>query len=105
MHVHHHAPGSFCWFELSTTDQTQAKVFYTSLFGWQPDDQPIGPNDVYTIFKVEGRDAAAACTLRPDQRAHGVPPNWLLYVSVENADASAKRAADAGGRSSPRRST
>ena len=97
MHVHHHAPGSFCWFELSTTDQTQAKAFYTSLFGWQPDDQPVGPSDVYTIFKVDGRDAAAACTLRPDQRAQGVPPSWLLYISVENADASAKRATDAGG--------
>lgn len=53
---------------------------------------------LYTIFKVEGRDAAAACTLRPDQRAHGLPPNWLLYISVENVDASTKRAAAAGGK-------
>ncbi|HKV99871.1 MAG TPA: VOC family protein [Vicinamibacterales bacterium] len=98
MHVHHHAPGSFCWFELSTTNQAQAKAFYGALFGWQPDDQPVGPNDVYTIFKVDGRDAAAACTIRPDQLAHGARPNWLLYVSVENADASAKRATDAGGK-------
>lgn len=97
MQVHHHAPGSFCWFELSTTNQTQAKTFYSSLFGWQAADQPIGPAEVYTIFKLDGRDAAAACTLRPDQLAHGVPPNWLLYVSVENVDASAKRAAAAGG--------
>ena len=97
MHVHHHAPGSFCWFELSTTNQAQAKTFYSSLFGWQADDMPIGPNEVYTIFKVDGRDAAAACTLRPDQRAHGVPPSWLLYLSVENVDASTKRAAAAGG--------
>jgi hypothetical protein len=97
MHVHHHAPGSFCWFELSTTNQAQAKAFYGAIFGWQPSDQPVGPNDVYTIFKIDGRDAAAACTLRPDQLAHGVPPNWLLYVSVQNVDASAKRATGAGG--------
>ena len=97
MHVHHHAPGSFCWFELSTTNQAQAKTFYGSLFGWRADDTPVGPNEMYTIFKVDGRDAAAACTLRPDQLAHGVPPNWLLYVSVENVDASTKRAAEASG--------
>lgn len=60
MQVHHHAPGSFCWFELSTTNQTAAKTFYTSLFGWHPEDTQVGPNDVYTIFKVDGRDAAAS---------------------------------------------
>lgn len=97
MHVHHHAPGTFCWFELATSDQAQAKNFYSSLFGWRPDDMPIGPNEFYTIFKVDGRDAAAAHTMRPEQRAQGVPPNWLLYISVENVDASAKRAAAAGG--------
>ena len=33
-----HAPGSFCWIELGTTDQAAAKNFYTSLFGWTVTD-------------------------------------------------------------------
>jgi predicted enzyme related to lactoylglutathione lyase len=98
MHVHHHAPGTFCWFELATSDQAQAKNFYSSLLAWRADDMPIGPNEFYTIFKVDGRDAAAAHTMRPEQRAQGVPPNWLLYISVDNVDARAKRAAAAGAR-------
>jgi len=93
-----HQPGSFCWIELATTDQNAAKKFYSSLFGWAAKDNPMGPNEFYTIFKIEGRDAAAAYTLRPDQRSQGVPANWSLYVQVDNADAAAKRAAQLGGK-------
>ncbi len=57
----------------------------------------MGPDDFYTIFQLEGRDAAAGYTLRPDQRAQGVPPNWMLYIMVASADASAKRAKELGG--------
>ncbi len=90
-------PGSFCWFELTTTDQPAARSFYASLFGWVPADTPMGPGEVYTIFRLDGRDAAAAYTMRPEPRAQGVPPNWLVYVQVEDAGASAARAASLGG--------
>ncbi|MFZ0801669.1 MAG: VOC family protein, partial [Terriglobales bacterium] len=91
-----HQPGSFCWIELATTDQNAAKKFYSSLFGWEVNDMPMGPTDVYTIFRLQGRDAAAACTLRPEQK--GVPPHWMLYIAVDNADAAAARASKAGGK-------
>ena len=92
-----HAPGSPCWFELSTNDQDAAKVFYSNLFGWEVADNPMGPDAVYTIFKVDGKDAAAACTLQPEQAAHGVPPNWAVYIAVENADTTASKITSAGG--------
>jgi uncharacterized protein len=96
--VDHHAPGTFSWIELVTTDQPAAKSFYTSLFGWTVHDMPMGPDDFYSIFRVQGLDAAAAYTLRPDQREVGVPTHWTLYVAVENADATTKRAEELGGR-------
>ena len=95
-HVDKHPAGSFCWIELATTDQKAAKDFYSSLFGWSPQDSPIGPNEVYTIFKLEGRDAAAGYTLREDQRAHGVPPNWMIYITVDSADQAAAKAKQLG---------
>jgi uncharacterized protein len=91
-----HQPGSFCWIELATTDQPAAKNFYSGLFGWQINDAPMGPSEVYTIFRLEGRDAAAGYTLRPDQK--GIPPNWTLYITVDNADAAVTRATKAGGK-------
>lgn len=92
-----HAPGSFCWVELGTSDQNAAKKFYTSLFGWSVNDMPMGPNDFYTMFTLEGRNAAAAYTLRPGQKSQGVPPHWMLYIAADSADDAASRAAKAGG--------
>lgn len=93
MHIDRHKPGTFCWFELATTDQNAAKLFYQSLFGWESTDSPIGPDDVYTMFTLNGRDVGAAYTMRPEQRGQGVPPNWGLYIAVDDADAAAARAA------------
>ena len=92
-----HKPGSFCWIELATTDQNAAKSFYGSLFGWTFEDAPMGPGGVYTMFKLNERYVGAAYTLRDDQRAQGVSPHWMLYVSVANADDALARATKAGG--------
>ncbi len=96
--IDHYKPGSFCWFELATTDQNAAKKFYGSLFGWTANDNPMGPDGVYTIFQLQGRDTAAGYTLRADQRARGVPPHWVPYIAVESADASADRITKSGGK-------
>jgi predicted enzyme related to lactoylglutathione lyase len=68
---------SFCWLELATTHQTAANKFYTNLFGWSQADMPMGPGEVYTMFKIGDRDAGtAAYTLRNEQQ--GMPPHWSI---------------------------
>ncbi len=91
-------PGAFCWFELATTDQAAAKKFYTSLFGWSANDSPMGPEGVYTMFQLQGQDTGAAYTLRREQQSQGVPPNWMPYIAVDNADAIGTHAAEIGGK-------
>ena len=54
-----HAPGSFCWIELATTDGPGAKKFYSELFGWEAQDSPVGPDMVYTMLKLDGKDVGA----------------------------------------------
>jgi len=92
-----HDPGSFSWVELSTTDQNAAKSFYSSLFGWIVNDHPMGPAGVYTIFQVDGRDAAACAGMQPAEREQGVPPHWNLYIASADADQTAASANDLGG--------
>jgi predicted enzyme related to lactoylglutathione lyase len=91
-----HVPGTFCWPELATTDQKAASRFYSGLFGWAADEVPIGPADVYVMFRMRGLEVGAAAALRPDQQ--GVPPHWNTYVSVANVDESLKRAQELGGK-------
>jgi predicted enzyme related to lactoylglutathione lyase len=91
-------PGTFCWPELATTDQQGGVGFYRKLFGWDVNDQPIGPGETYSMFQMRGRAVAAACSLRPEERQHGVPPHWNAYVSVTDADDAARRAQELGGK-------
>jgi predicted enzyme related to lactoylglutathione lyase len=93
-----HAPGTFSWPELATTDQKAGAAFYAALFGWEADEQPIGPSDTYTMFKLRHLEVAAASSMRPEQRDQGVPSHWNAYITVANADATAARAVELGGK-------
>lgn len=94
--IEKHAPGSICWIELASSDQAAAKNFYTSLFGWTPEDFPTAPGESYTLFRLQGRDVGGGYSLRADQKERNVSPHWLMYVAVESADKSVKRATDLG---------
>lgn len=96
--VDKHPPGDFCWIELGTTEQNAAKNFYAALFGWTPNDMDMGPNGVYTIFRLNGRDSAAAYTMGQEDRALNMLPHWNLYIAVDNADATVDKAAELGGK-------
>jgi uncharacterized protein len=90
-----HAPGTFCWIELATTDGQAAKSFYTSLFAWTVIEHDMGPGGIYVIFQKDGADAAAMYQIPPDMK--GMPPNWLSYVAVADADATSAKATSLGG--------
>jgi predicted enzyme related to lactoylglutathione lyase len=85
-------PGTFCWVELGTSDSAAAKTFYTQLFGWEYQDHPMGPGMTYTMLKLNGQDVGALYELMPEMKAQGVPPHWLSYVAVNNADETAEKA-------------
>lgn len=90
-------PGTFCWVELGTTDGEAAKKFYTQLFDWEFDDHDMGPGGVYTILKQNGKDVGALYTMPEEMTANGVPPHWMSYISVANADEAAAKAKSLGG--------
>jgi uncharacterized protein len=90
--------GSFCWLELATTDQTAAKNFYSSVFDWKTEDIPMGPDMSYTMFRLGANDIAGGYQLMKEQIDAHVPPHWMLYVRVENTDASAAKALQLGGK-------
>jgi predicted enzyme related to lactoylglutathione lyase len=89
-----YAPGTFCWADLGTPDARAAKRFYTSLFGWTPEDRPMGPDASYTMLTLDGHAVAALYQQDPVQQ--GGPGHWLSYISVEAADDAARRARELG---------
>jgi predicted enzyme related to lactoylglutathione lyase len=91
-----YAPGTFCWTDLTTTDQAAAKEFYGGLFGWQAEDMPVGEDVHYSMMRLDGKDVAAIAPQPQQQRDAGVPPSWNSYISVEDADSAVARATELG---------
>lgn len=87
-------PGAFSWSELSTRDIAGAKDFYPKVFGWGVKDSPDGS---YTEWQIEGRSIAGGMQMTPDFPAQ-VPPYWLLYFNVSNAQESVDKATALGGK-------
>ncbi len=87
-------PGTFCWVDLGTVGAAAAKSFYTALFGWDTVDIPMGDAGMYTVCSLAGRNVCALYERGPSFA--DVPPAWLSYVSVVDADATVARARAAG---------
>jgi len=85
--------GSISWSELMTTDVPGAKSFYEKLFGWEFEDAPM-EGMTYTVIKANGTETAGLMAM-PEQ-AQGAPPAWGLYITVDNVDETADKAAAAG---------
>ncbi len=88
-------PGSFSWAELATTDADAAKKFYGGLFGWTFNDNPMGPDMVYTMCRLGENDAAALYKKGAEMK--DIPPHWACYITVADVDATAKKAKENGG--------
>jgi predicted enzyme related to lactoylglutathione lyase len=91
-----YTPGTFCWADLTTTDQEAAKAFYSGLLGWQAQDLPAGEGATYSMMHRDGKRVAAIAPQPPQQREAGAPSVWNSYVSVQSADAAAARAQELG---------
>jgi predicted enzyme related to lactoylglutathione lyase len=91
--------GSFCWFELATSDRVAAQKFYSAVFGWEPAEVPMGPEMTYTMLRLKGNDVGGVYALMKDQIAAHVPPHWMPYIKVESVDESASKASKLGAKS------
>jgi hypothetical protein len=88
-----YAPGVPSWVDLSTPDPAAAKAFYGELFGWTADDAgPPEETGGYAMFVKDGKLVAGVGPVMSE----GQPAYWQTYFAVEDADAVAAKAAEAG---------
>ena len=88
-----YTPGTFCSVDLAAADIEKGKAFYAGLFGWDHAE----PYRDWIACLLDGKIVADVINQPADQREAGVPPNWLSYVSVTDAEAVTARATELGG--------
>ncbi len=89
--------GAPCWYELSTSPGhiKDAESFYAKVLGWSFKDAGM-PGFTYHLASA-GDDMVAGLMDMPDD-APGMPPFWMLYFAVEDADKAAAQMEKAGAR-------
>ena len=85
--------GAFSWCELMTSDVEAAKRFYTELLGWTTEEAQV-PGMSYTIVKTGEVGIGGIMSVPP--QAAGAPPHWGTYVTVDDVDATARKAQELG---------
>ncbi|GMV24124.1 MAG: hypothetical protein AMXMBFR58_01550 [Phycisphaerae bacterium] len=87
--------GSIVWQDLTVADASAVRDFYARVVGWLSTDHDMVGYSDFNMHDSEGKVVAGVCHAR-DTNAN-VPPQWLVYVKVDDADAAADRAISAGG--------
>jgi uncharacterized protein len=102
-------PGAWSMSALHTRDPEGVKSFYGDLFGWRTETFAMGDDEV-TLWRLPGyeggeptqpvpRDVVAVMSpMSGDQFPDDVPAHWSVDFWVEDADATAAKAAELGGR-------
>jgi uncharacterized protein len=86
--------GTPSWADHSSPDPEAAASFYSGIFGWETENvMPPDSGGQYFMARLRGRDVAALSS----QMSPG-PVVWTTYITVDDADATAAKVPDGGGR-------
>lgn len=89
--------GQIVWRDLTVKDAKQVQDFYCKVIGWRSEPQTMGDYDDFNMNSPgDGETVAGICHARGGNAS--IPPQWLMYIQVEDVDASAKRCAELGGK-------
>ncbi len=94
MSITEQPPAWTTYFELNTRDLAAAIAFYTAILPVTAHDMSDGDFH-YQTLQVEGADVAGMWEMSADV-APDVPPNWGVYFTVADADASVTQATSLG---------
>lgn len=89
--------GRIGWIDITVEDAEGLRDFYAAVAGWKPENVDMGDYaDFNMTMPGSGTPAAGICHARGGNAE--LPPQWLIYIFVENAEASAETCVELGGR-------
>jgi predicted enzyme related to lactoylglutathione lyase len=89
--------GGIGWVDLTVADAEGIRDFYAQVVGWKPQALDMGGySDFVMSAPGSGEGKAGVCHARGGNAA--IPPVWLVYLMVEDLDASVARCEQLGGK-------
>jgi predicted enzyme related to lactoylglutathione lyase len=88
-------PGTITWADLTVEDAEHVRDFYASVAGWTPEPLSMGSYSDYVMNDADGEAAAGLCHARGSNA--DLPPQWLIYITVDDLDHSMAECQRLGG--------
>ncbi len=89
--------GKIGWVDITVDGAEGLRDFYSKVVGWKPENVDMGEYaDFNMTMPDSGTPAAGICHARGGNGEH--PPQWLVYIVVPDAAASASKCSENGGK-------
>lgn len=89
--------GKLVWFDLTVQNADKIRDFYSDVTGWKYTRHEMGGYEDYCMIPPYDESPVAGICHATGPNA-GVPPQWLIYITVENVAASIERCVALGGK-------
>ena len=89
--------GSITWCDLTVPNANEVKNFYEKVVGWKADSVSMGDYDDFSMIAPESKRITAGICNAKGINAK-LPPQWLIYITVEDVDRSAQTCIELGGK-------
>ncbi len=91
------ATGKIGWTDLTVENADEIRKFYAAVVGWKPEPVDMGGySDFNMNSPATGKAVAGICHARGGNA--DLPAQWMVYITVEDLDASAKQCEKLGGK-------
>jgi uncharacterized protein len=88
--------GSIGWIDLTVPKASEVAKFYSEVTGWKLGEVSMGDHCDYNAISPSTNQAVAGICHAQGPNA-GLPPQWLIYITVADLEASAARVRELGG--------
>lgn len=89
--------GFIKWADLTVANADEVAEFYCGVVGWNAVGLPVEGREDYVMTHPESGDAAAGVAFAQGSN-EGLPPQWLVYVTVDDLDDSIAACNQLGGK-------
>ena len=87
--------GSIGWRDLTVPDAEMIRDFYKDVVGWTSTDHEMEEYSDFNMQDADERTVAGICHSRGANAK--IPPQWMIYITVEDVDRAAERCRKLGG--------
>jgi predicted enzyme related to lactoylglutathione lyase len=96
--MHDNAPGHIRWIDLTVKEAPRLREFYEAVVGWKSDPVNTGHYEDWNLTPEGAGEEPVAGVCHARGSNEGLPPVWLIYITVADLAESMENCKELGGK-------